>query len=72
MELITVYRTFNPTEAQLVRGRLEAAGIPATIRNEASALSSSAGIAGVELCIDVQEALAGEARELIDASEHAE
>ncbi len=72
MDLITVFRTFNPSEAQLVRGRLETAGIPATVRNERSALAGGAGIGGVELCVDVPEALAADARELIDASEHAE
>ena len=39
MELITVFLSFNPAEAQLVRSRLDAAGFHATVANEASALT---------------------------------
>lgn len=40
MSLVTVFRSFSPAEAQLVRSRLDAAGIPATVTNEAAALST--------------------------------
>jgi hypothetical protein len=39
MEPAIVYRTFNPADAQLIRSRLEAAGIPADVIHEAAALS---------------------------------
>jgi hypothetical protein len=39
MEFVTVFRAFNPAEAQLVRARLEAAGFHPFITNELSALS---------------------------------
>jgi hypothetical protein len=39
MELITVYRAFNPADAQLVRSRLEAAEFHPIVLNELSALS---------------------------------
>ena len=67
MELVTVFRTFRDAEAQVVRSRLVAAGIPATIRNEKSNLAGSAGIAGIEFLVDVPEVNAADARSLIDA-----
>ena len=39
MPIGTVYRAFNPADAQLVRSRLEAAGFHAFVTNELSALS---------------------------------
>lgn len=39
MQLVTVFTAFNSAEAQLVRSRLEAAGLRAFIRDELSALS---------------------------------
>jgi len=39
MEFATVFQTFNPGEAQLVRSRLEAAGFAAQVTHELSALS---------------------------------
>ena len=39
MQLVTVFTAFNSAEAQLVRSRLEAAGLHAFIRDELSALS---------------------------------
>jgi hypothetical protein len=39
MELVTVLNTFSSAEAQLVRSRLEAAGIPANVVHETAALS---------------------------------
>lgn len=67
MDMATVFRTFNSVEAQLIRGRLETAGIPVNVRNEQSVLGGGAGIAGVEYCVDVPEASAEEARELLRA-----
>ncbi len=39
MQLVTVYQTFSPADAQLIRSRLEAANFEATIAHELSALS---------------------------------
>lgn len=72
MDMSTVFRTFNPAEAQVIRGRLETAGIPATVRNEESALAGGAGIGGVQFLVDVPEARAADARELINAPAPAE
>ena len=72
MDMATVYRTFNSVEAQVVRGRLEAAGLRASVRNEQSALAGGAGIAGVEYLVDVPEADAAAARALIEEAESPE
>ena len=72
MEMSTVFRTFNPAEAQVIRGRLETAGIPATVRNENSAVAGGAGIAGVQFLVDVSASRAADARELINAPSPAE
>lgn len=66
MELVTVFLSFNPAEAQLVRSRLDAAGFHANVANEASSLtlagySLSAG--GVR--VQVPESEADEARALL-------
>jgi hypothetical protein len=39
MHLVTVFTAFNSAEAQLVRSRLEAAGLRAFVADELSALS---------------------------------
>ena len=39
MQLVTVFTAFNSAEAQLVRSRLEAAGLRAFVADELSALS---------------------------------
>lgn len=39
MLLVTIHRSLNPADAQLVRSRLEAAGFHAIVTNELSALS---------------------------------
>jgi len=40
MKLVTVYRAFNPADAQLIRSLLEAADIPAMVADETAALST--------------------------------
>jgi hypothetical protein len=72
MNLITVYRTFSIAEAQVVRSRLDAAGLHPEIANEVAAVSidgytQAAG--GVQVQMPEEEAQA--ARELIDASQQA-
>jgi hypothetical protein len=39
MQLVTVFQTFSPGEAQLIRSRLEAAGFTAQVAHELSSLS---------------------------------
>ncbi len=39
MQLVTVFTAFNSAEAQLIRSRLEAAGLHAFVADELSALS---------------------------------
>lgn len=39
MQLETVFRTFNPAEAELIRSRLDAAGFLAQVKHGLSALS---------------------------------
>ena len=70
MSLVTVFTTFSPIEAQLICSRLDAAGLLATVTNEASALSVEGGavtVGGVH--VQVPEAQAGQAREIIDAKD---
>ena len=69
MEPVTVFRTFNGPEAHLVRSRLEAAGIPATVLHEGAALAvTGAGTPAVEIRVTVGAESAAEARELIESS----
>jgi len=69
MEPVTVFRTFNGLEAHLVRSRLEAAGIPATVLHEGAALAvTGAGTPAVEIQVTVGAESAAEARELIESS----
>ncbi len=65
MELITVFTAFNSAEAQLVRSRLEAAGIPAFVHDELAALSIDGyALAAGGIKVQVPEVHAEEAREL--------
>jgi signal transduction histidine kinase len=70
MPLVTVYRTFSPADAHLIRSRLEAADLHATVSHELSALSMegySLSTGGV--LVQVPESEAEEARELIAAKD---
>jgi hypothetical protein len=70
MELVTVFQTFSPGEAQLIRSRLEAAGFQAEVTHELSALSMegySMTTGGVR--VEVPADQAEEARLLITAPE---
>lgn len=70
MEPVTVFRTFNGTEAHLVRSRLEAAGIPASVAHESAALAvTGGGTPAVQIGVVVPAEFAEEARALIEASE---
>ncbi len=71
MDLVTVFNTFNPAEAQLVRSRLEAAGIPAHLNHETAALTTEGyalTVGGIQ--VQVADDQAVEARALLtDATE---
>ena len=70
MNLVTIFRSFSPAEAQLIRSMLEAAGIPAHIVGELSALSVegySLTTGGVR--VQVPEDRAEEAKALIASKE---
>lgn len=71
MELVTIFTTFNPAEAQLIRSRLEAAEIPAIVTHETAALTTegySMSIGGIE--VQVAEDRAAEARDFLAALEN--
>lgn len=66
MRLVTVYRAFNPVDAQLIRSLLEAAQIPAIVADETAALSMegySMSTGGIR--VQVAEEHVPAARELI-------
>jgi hypothetical protein len=66
MSLVTVYRTFNVMDAELVRSRLDAAELHATVTHELSALSMDGySMAAGGILVQVPEAEAADARELI-------
>lgn len=68
MEWQTVYQTFNPAEAQLVRSRLEAAQFLVNVANELAALSMegySMSVGGIQ--VQVPGDSAEDARALLNA-----
>jgi len=60
---VVIYRTFNLGEAQLMRSRLEGAGIDAQVEHEASATMLDVAVGGVRLVVASDRA--EEARALI-------
>ncbi len=69
MELVTVFRSFSPAEAQLIWSRLDAAGIPATVMDELSSLSIEGyAMAAGGVRVQVADDRADEARALIDSA----
>jgi hypothetical protein len=66
MTLVTVYRTFSAGDAHLVRSRLEASNLQASIAHELSALSMDGyALAAGGILIQVPGDQAEEAREII-------
>ncbi|HYG21243.1 MAG TPA: DUF2007 domain-containing protein [Verrucomicrobiae bacterium] len=68
MSLVTITRLFNPSDAQLVRSRLEAAGFHAIVMGELSALTTggySQATGGIQ--VQVPESEAAEAEEFLEA-----
>jgi len=69
MKLVTVYNTFSPADAQLIRSMLEAAEVPATVTHELSALSLDGyALAAGGIGVQVPEDHAEFARELITSA----
>lgn len=66
MQLVTVFTAFNSAEAQLVRSRLEAAGLRVFVTDELSALSIEGyALAAGGIKVQVPDVDAEEALELI-------
>jgi len=71
MEPVTVFKTFSPAEAQLVRSRLEAAEFHPIVTHELAALSMdgySMAAGGVLVQVPAEEA--DDAKALLAASEN--
>ena len=64
MDLVTVFKTINPAEADLVRAQLEAAGFEANVVNENANLSLAPGTAS-GIRVQVPDVEAADARALI-------
>ena len=63
---MTVFRSFSPAEAQLIRSRLDAADIPAEVVNELAALSMDGySMATGGVLVQVPDDYAAEAKALI-------
>jgi hypothetical protein len=66
MNLVTVFKTFNPAEAQVQRSRLEAAGLDALVKNElASIMIDGYTMAAGGIQVQVPEDQAEAARRLL-------
>lgn len=65
MDPVVVFRTFDLAEAQLLRSRLEAAGMHAALAHENSAANLDVPGGGVRVVVPAEEA--EEARALIDS-----
>ncbi len=67
MNLVTVYRTFSPADAQLIRSMLDAAEVPAIVTHELSSLSLDGyAMAAGGIRVEVPEEHVELARELIE------
>jgi Putative prokaryotic signal transducing protein len=73
MPWVTVFTTFNPAEAQLIRSRLEAAELQANVIHELAALSMdgySLATGGIQ--VQVPEDKVEDAREIINSADRSE
>jgi hypothetical protein len=67
MSPVTVFQTYSPAEAQLVRSRLDAAGIQAIVTHELSALSMEGySMATGGILVQVPDEQAQAAREILN------
>jgi hypothetical protein len=70
MNLVTIFRTFNVGEAEVIRSRLDAADFDVLLTNELSSLSIDGySLAAGGILVQVPEDQAPDARALIDAKE---
>jgi hypothetical protein len=70
MNLVTVFRTFNPGEAELIRSRLDAAEFDVALTHELAALSLEGyALAAGGILVQVPEEEADEAKALLAATE---
>lgn len=68
MNPVTIYKAFNPADAQLVRSRLEAAGFHPFVADEAAALSMDGyALAAGGIRVQLPESEFAAAREFLDA-----
>jgi hypothetical protein len=65
MDFVTVFKTFSPAEAEVIRSQLETAGLFAQVTNDDAAFSGVSG--GVRVQVPDEQAV--QARELIEAPE---
>lgn len=65
MDLVVVFRTFDLAEAQVVRSRLEGAGLKAEVTHENSAANFDVAGGGVRVVVPAEQV--AEARELLEA-----
>ena len=66
MQLVTLYRAFNPADAHLVRSRLEAAEFHPVVTNELSALSLDGyALAAGGILVQVPDEEAADAKEFL-------
>jgi hypothetical protein len=70
MEPVVVFRTFDLAEAQLLRSRLEAAGLDAEVTHENSAANLDVPGGGVRIVVPAEQA--EEARGLIESGQNAQ
>jgi hypothetical protein len=69
MKPVTVYKAFNPADAQLVCSRLEAAGFHPFVADEMAALSMDGyAMAAGGIRVQLPESEYVEAREFLDSS----
>ena len=67
MSPVTIFKAFNPAEAQLVRSRLEAAGFHPFVADELSALSIDGyALAAGGIRVQVPEGEAADVREFLE------
>ena len=70
MNLVTVHRSFNPAEADLIRSRLEAADFDVTLTHDLAAINLEGYVLSAGgILVQVPEDQAESARELMASSE---
>ena len=70
MKMVTVFSAFNPTEAEVMRGRLEVSGFHAVVSHDLAALSMDGySLATGGILVQVPDDEAADARALLNDSE---